>query len=883
MTLTPGAKLGPYEVIGAIGAGGMGEVYRALDTRLGRDVAVKILPAGFAADEDRLRRFEREARAAGALSHPNIVAVFDVGTHEGAPFLVTELLEGETLRARMTGGALPPAKAIDVARQVADGLAAAHEKGITHRDIKPENLFVSPGGRVKILDFGLAKQTISADTDVTQAHTEAGVVMGTLGYMSPEQVRGQKVDSRTDIFALGAVLYEMLSGARAFVGASAVESMHAILEADPAPLAAPILRIFPSIGWIVARCLEKNPAERFHSAHDLSLALGSVTAASGPAPQQTPSASARRRRASSRVAAWLAVIVAAATMGAFVHQRLATPVSADPITMDSLTYSGHDASPAASPDGKTVAFMSDRDGVPRIWLKQVSGGGELALTQGPDNLPRFSRDGSSIIFIRTLPSGPALFRVPLLGGDPVKLIDDVTGADWSPAGRQLAFTRWVSGDRSGSVIGVAEADGHGEREVAFVTGRSLTSPRWSPDGRMIASVNALAIVANGFGVEIADVALGRSRRLERPGSSMRQSSVIWSADSRSVIYSEAESVLAWMTGSSARVIRQDIATGAWRVLAWTVTHSQTIDAFADGRLLLDMRSSRENLREIALGSGSVAPRWLTQGNSTDRQPVYSPDGQWVVFASNRGGNLDLWAVNRATGNVRRLTDDPGDDWDVAYALSGQRLLFGSNRSGPYEIWTAALDGSSPRQLSHDGVFAQNPSETPDGQWVVYASTNPKAPGLWRMRADGRDAVRISSVTLQLPDMSPDGRHVLFVDGITSEICVVRLEDGTPVPPCISVTRHKDTTAQLGRARWMPGGRAIAFVGQDDRGVNGLFVQDFVPGRDTTSTRRPLAGFDPEFLTESFGISPDGTRAVIAAWEQMFNVMITSPVSDAVRR
>lgn len=879
MALSPGLRLGPYEVIGPIGAGGMGEVYRARDSRIGRDVAIKVLPAALTSDDDRLKRFEREARAAGALNHPNIVAVFDVGTHDGAPFLVTELLEGETLRARMSAGALPALRAVEIARQVAAGLGAAHEKGITHRDIKPENLFVTSDGRVKILDFGLAKQAASSESDVTQSQSDAGMVVGTVGYMSPEQVRGRQVDPRTDIFALGTVLYEMLSGVRAFTGQSAIESMHAILQSDPAPLPSSVLQSLPAIGWIVARCLEKMPAERFHSAHDLSLALGSAGLGSGTA--LSAERPARARPGSFGVMAALFGMLAAGALGAFLYSRFAPTAPSSPLMMDSLTYSGHDASPAASPDGKTMAFMSDRDGVPRIWLKQVGGGGELVLTRGPDNFPRFSPDGSSILFIRTLDAGPTLFRVPLLGGDPVKLMDEVTGADWSRDGRQIAFTRWVSGDRSGSVIGVASADGGDPREIGFAPGRSLICPRWSPDGRLIAAVNALATVATGFGVEIADVAHGGSRRLERPGFPTRQSSVIWSADSASVVYFQAESVVAWMTGSSARLIQQDVATGESQTIGWALNMSATIDAFADGRLLIDTRSSRENLREVSLEAGSTT-RWLTQGNSTDRQPVYSPDGQWVAFVSNRSGNLDLWTVNRATGAVRRLTDDPADDWDVSFPSHGRRILFGSNRGGPYEVWAIEPDGSRPRQISHDGAFAQNPAETPDGEWVVYASTNPAHAGLWRMRSDGQQAVRVTDAILQLPDMSPDGRHVLYVDGITSEICVVRVEDGVQAPPCIQVARHKDTTVNLGRARWMPDGRAIAFVGQDDRGINGLFVQDFAPGRDTSVTRRPLAGFDPEFLTESFAIAPDGKAVVIAAWEQMFNVMITNPVSAAIR-
>ena len=290
MTLSPGTRLGPYEVLAPLGSGAMGEVYRARDTRLEREVAVKVLPASFSADPDRLRRFDQEARAASALNHPNILAIYDVGTHDGAPYVVSELLEGGTLRERL-GSPLPARKAVDYGIQIAQGLAAAHEKGIVHRDLKPENLFVTKDGRVKILDFGLAKLTRPetaagslTDVPTLTAGTEPGVVMGTVGYMSPEQVRGQPADHRSDIFAFGSVLYEMLSGRRAFRGSSAIETMSAILKEEPPELSQSVTGVPPSLERIVRRCLEKDPAERFQSARDLAFASAETTSVSLAAP-----------------------------------------------------------------------------------------------------------------------------------------------------------------------------------------------------------------------------------------------------------------------------------------------------------------------------------------------------------------------------------------------------------------------------------------------------------------------------------------------------------------------------------------------------------------------------------------------------------------------
>ena len=284
MSLAAGARLGPYEVVGSIGSGGMGEVYRARDTRLSRDVAVKVLPSSFADDPDRLRRFEQEARATGMLNHPNILAVYDIGTHDGAPYVVSELLEGETLRARIDGTPLPPRKAIDYGTQIARGLAAAHDKGIVHRDLKPENIFVTREGRVKILDFGLAKvahpvaaaETALIGTMAAPQKTEAGMVLGTAAYMSPEQVRAHPVDHRSDIFSFGLVLYEMLTGRQAFKAESAVETMSAILKADPPRLADSRRDLPPDLDRIILHCLEKNPEERFQSAGDIAFNLESI-------------------------------------------------------------------------------------------------------------------------------------------------------------------------------------------------------------------------------------------------------------------------------------------------------------------------------------------------------------------------------------------------------------------------------------------------------------------------------------------------------------------------------------------------------------------------------------------------------------------------------
>src|SRR6202167_1862223 len=322
MNLTSGARLGPYEIVSPLGAGGMGEVYRARDTRLKREVAIKVLPPAFSLDADRLRRFEQEALATAALNHPNILAVFDIGTHEGSPYVVSELLEGETLRERLRGGAIVVRKTLDYALQIAHGLAAAHEKGIIHRDLKPENLFLTKDGRVKILDFGLAKLTqpdLSGDGGVaptslpTMTHaTEAGVVMGTAGYMSPEQVRGVAVDARSDIFSFGAILFEMISGKRAFHRETAADTMSAILKEDPADLSETNRNVSPALERMGQHCLEKNPEQRVHSASDIAFDLEHLTGVSGSTAKVAAVESARPR--GKLLAALAGVVVLAVVM-----------------------------------------------------------------------------------------------------------------------------------------------------------------------------------------------------------------------------------------------------------------------------------------------------------------------------------------------------------------------------------------------------------------------------------------------------------------------------------------------------------------------------------------------------------------------------------------
>jgi Tol biopolymer transport system component len=870
-SLPSGTRLGPYEILAPLGAGGMGEVYRARDTRLDRTVAIKVLPSHLASNADLRQRFEREARAVSSLNHPHICTLHDIGHQDGIDYLVLEYLEGKSLLDRLEKGPLPLDQALRYATEIADALDKSHRNGVIHRDLKPGNVMLTKTG-AKLLDFGLArtaKPIFSNEDELSALATRArpltgkGTLLGTVPYMAPEQIEGREADARTDLWAFGALLYEMVTGKRAFAANSPASLIGAILKDEPRPMRELKPLTPPSLERLVKTCLAKDPDERWQNAHDLAAELRWIAGGGAAA----PGAARPGARLRSRLLLGAAFLAAGILIGSVLDRWFRLPAAPPGAVFRTLTYSGHDTSPAASPDGRTIAFSSDRDGRPRIWLKELAGGGEAVITSGPDDFPRFSPDGSQLLFTRSEGGTVSLYRVPLLGGEPRKLVGDVVAGDWSPDGRQIAFVRWVGRTPIVSIFGVAAADGGAAHEVGRVEAQALSHPRWSPDGRSIA-----ASIARGSGFAgpthsffIASASGGPVRSFAAPQKVRRDvSSVAWSGPDE-VVYTQALSV-SIAAGGAGSIIRQDVRTGEIRARFWSPNSSQVFALLGPGRAVFDARSARQNLREIPLEGG--AARWLTRGNGTDRQPVYAPDGEWVLFSSIRGGGMDVWAVSTKSGALRRLTDDEANDWDPALTADGKKLLWTSDRTGHFEIWMAEADGSGARQVSNDGVDAEDPVATPDGRWIVYVSRNQEKLGLWRVRPDGTEASRIVP-NGNRAEISPDGQYILYRIPFGNRVC--RL-DGTAVPFEISVESRRSTPVVLGRARWMPDGRRIAFVGQNENGENGIFLQDFVPGKDTSGTRRPLGGFDPEASAESFAISPDGSRMVVAGWEQLFSIM-----------
>ncbi|HUR81356.1 MAG TPA: protein kinase [Thermoanaerobaculia bacterium] len=870
MPLAPGARLGPYRIDAEIGAGGMGHVFRATDTRLDRKVAIKVLPQHRWSDPQLRLRFEREARALSSLSHPHLCALYDVGelTQSGvaAPYIVMELLEGETLRDRLENR-ITMRKALLWGAQIAEGLAAAHAKGVIHRDLKPENVFITEGELLKILDFGLATTPPASSDSSTAVRTEPGIVMGTAHYMSPEQVRGTALDARSDIFSLGIVLFEMLTGSVPFRARSAVETMNAILVDDPPDLPG----VPDSVETIVRRCLEKDPSQRFASAKDLAFALES--AAKNISNTRSAPRAARHdvepRKLAPRLLL-LALIALGIAAAAFLSRDTKEP---EPPRLVTLTWSGLDTEPAASPDGKLIAYVSARDGTKRVWLKQLADGTEAPVTAGPDDAaPRFSPDGSALLFTRNANGTSALYRVGVVGGDPRRLIDDAFDGDFSADGERIAFMRDRSAPQRKSILCIASVDGGAARELAFSADAELTSPRWSPDEKWIA-VNVRPRGTTSGSILLVNVESGAKRMLSRNVPHGLLSGAAWTKNGDALVYAELEGLAAVglpRRRGSAVIVRHEIDSDDARVLLRN-PHSgaDTIDIAPGGRIVFTEDVTRQSLQEVTLNGG--ATRWITRGMSVDRQPAYARGGASVVFASDRGGNVDLWEVTLDSGRVRRLTDHNSVDWDPQPVADGRALVWSSNRGGHFEVWTASMEGANPRQVTRDGVDAENPSLPLAADWIYYDSTNPQHDGLFRIRRDGTGAEMLVAGETIHPMASADGQYVVYQkpsQAGASAVQVVRVSDRKVFTLADDLTR-----IQAARVQWIGASHTVAFRAIDATGRVAVFAQDFVPDRDTRSTRRPLIVAE----AETYAISPDGSKAVLSLIDEASGLMMAQGV------
>jgi Tol biopolymer transport system component len=772
----------------------MGEVYRAHDSRLDRTVAIKVLPASFSADRERLQRFAQEARAAAALNHPNILSIFDIGEEQGAPYVVSELLEGETLRERLRTGALPIRRVIDYATQVARGLAAAHEKGIVHRDLKPENLFLTSDGRVKILDFGLAKLTRpesedgSGDAPTVQVATEAGVVMGTAGYMSPEQVRGKSADHRSDIFACGAILYEMISSQRAFHGETAADTMSAILKEEAPELSETARNVPPALERIVRHCLEKHPTQRFQSAGDLAFdleALTEVSAASkssAQAVQQARSAGLRRR-----VPVVAGVIaLAAATLAAGWWLGRGSGAIPPPEYQQITFRTGSIGNARFTPDGSIVYSASWDGGDNQMYMARTDENGSRELGLKDAELLSISKNGELAIRLNTAFYGGyartgTLARVPLSGGTPREVLDNVQDAEWATNGDSMAVVRFVPENHHWRL---EYPVGH----VLLDTINWISHPNISPDGKWI----AFADHENPGGDDEGSVAVidmqGNEKKLASGFVSVE--GVQWSPNGDEIWFT------ATRTGSATN-LRGVTLAGKERTIA-NVPGGMWLEDLRNGVALMITHQQRLGIRgmppggkqerELGWFGWSIArdisrdgkkilfeeegegggPNYTVFLRDTDGSPpvrigeglsgAISPDGKWVITKPAKGGALNL--VPTGAGEARPLTHDNISYGSVRYLPDGKQLLASGIEPGhgARDYLIDLADGNA-KAITAEGVTGTQLS--PDGRSIAVVGPDGKR-GIWPMDSSGFRPIPGFDSKYAVIGWTPDGTSLYAV-------------------------------------------------------------------------------------------------------------------------
>jgi serine/threonine protein kinase len=869
MPIAVGSRFGECEVLAVLGAGGMGEVYRARDN-LGREVALKVLPEQVTSDPDRLRRFEQEARAAAALSHPNILAVYSFGTTaERVPYLVTELLQGQTLRERLEQGSIPVRKGTDYALQIARGLAAAHERGVVHRDLKPENLFITKDGVVKILDFGLAKLSRAGVDDpsatVALSVTEPGVVLGTAGYMSPEQVRGQSITPRSDLFSLGTVMYEMLAGRRAFHGVSAADTMSAILKEEPPELGGSVADLPPALARIVHRCMEKDPAERFQSARDLAFNLELLA-------RDQSSSTAKAAVARKIPANWLwpaiavAAMILAATLGFFSARWVEPKTNAQGfIALKRLTdFVGMEEFPALSPDGKAVAFTADISGTRQVWVRLLSGGAPLQVShdEGDHRSPRWSPDSASVIYFSPSeePDGQGkIWEIPALGGTARPIVTSLGAGDVSHDGKHIAYFR---SNQKEVELAVADRDGTNSRTIATM-GMEYTysSLRWSPDDSKLGFQRGRT-----FDYDIFYVAAdgGEVKKLTDDGNPL--AGFAWMPGGSGIVYSSSrgDTVLYLRTMNLWSV---DLDGKNLRQLTFGETSYGAPDVDHEGNIVATRSQIEFNLWKYPTTGEPVQNVRdgvrITHQTGSVQTPSAGPGDREIVYLSDSGGHGNLWVINPQTGENRQVTFEQDPQIAVGvpvWSPDGKYIEFVKRSKARWNVdgWLMNADGSNARKVSDGGGWAcwsfdsrwlyispptdqgfriekipmngnggsipvqadgQKPAVAPDGT-LYYVVTLPalngvsdmeirkakpdNAPGTVLTRIPG---ARLSAGVLMQPVVSPDGKWLalLLTDGASTDIWAQPTAGG----PLRRITDFgKQATFIARRVSWSSDGKFI---------------------------------------------------------------------------
>jgi Tol biopolymer transport system component len=777
MALTGGKKLGPYEVLSLVGAGGMGEVYRARDPRLGRDVAIKVLPAERMADESRRRRFVQEARAASALSHPNIVTVHEIESADDVDFIVMEYVPGKTLDTAIPRHGMRLAEALRIAIPIADAVARAHAAGIVHRDLKPANVVIGPDGVVKVLDFGLAKLVADEEVDIRRRETKTeggegepsrpGAVAGTAGYMSPEQATGGTVDARTDVFSFGAMLYEMVTGRRAFAGDSAAETLAAVLREQPKAPGALVVGLPRELERLIVRCLQKDPDRRFQHMGDAKVELLEIKEEleSGPSVSAAP---ARRRRVR-----WLAAGLAATLLlsagGALFRRSRDTEVP-QPLVVSLTSTPGRETEPTFSPDGNQVAFSWDgeRSDNRDLYVKIVGSVEARRLTTDPalDRFPSWSPDGRQIAFIRSLREGDlgTIHVVSPLGGFDRKVSDrPVAGGrlSWSPDGRWLATASTANANTPRSEIRGIHFFGVSDGEVRSITtpsGKTFHSdPAFSPDGRRLAYASCgsdIACQIDVFELGTDSVPRGAAQHLARPQTSI--SGLAWTRDGESVVYGDQNDGRLWRVRMDGSQPPERIEVAGSPVLWPTTTLSRD-------RLVFERLPGQSNIYRFEAGRPPTA---VAASSLLSWDPHFSPDGRRIAFDSTRGGGgHEIWLAAADGSSPMQLTHGPGY-WQGSprWSPDGRRIAFDSRaEDGHWDIWIIDADGASLRRFTKDPGDEVRPSWSQDGRWIYFsANRGGSVHDVWRAPAMGGPEERVSRGGGWNSQESTDGKTLFFL-------------------------------------------------------------------------------------------------------------------------
>jgi len=905
----------------------MGEVYQAQDTELGRPVALKFLPGEVATDQNRVKRFIQEAKAASALNHPNILTVYEIGRADDTTFLATEFVDGVTLRQRMRRR-LKLIEVVDIATQIASALVAAHATGIIHRDIKPENIMVRADGIVKVLDFGLAKLTERQDaslagseaTTIALVNTEPGTLLGTVAYMSPEQAAGREVDTRSDIWSLGVVLYEMITARAPFEGVSKSHVIVAITDREPQPITHFAPEVPEALEWIIAEALTKDPEERCQTAKEmlgklrrlkqrlesgvLSIAASDLSRSAPPPSPLTPATDSNIRSLPAKQAtveeagrstapskdllatqalsgvefvalgikgykkAAVAVLVLglaiASAIGFGLYQLFTQPGQFGPVKMTALTTGGKindediNGQVSISPDGKYVACAAnDSQQRASLWIRQVSTNSQVRIVP-PENggylATTFSPDGELIYYVARLERNgfvPTLYRIPVLGGTPAKVLDHVFGAiGFSKDGTQFAFVRQNDDE---TALMVANTDGTGQpRTIAVRKQRdafSTSGPSWSPDGKRIACG-----MFNGTGARYSTV-------VEVP---------VAGGDPRSISSEKWASVgrLIWLADGSGLIMTAQPESSSIGTQVWFLPypHGQarriTNDLNGYGEVSLGLTADSGTIATIQQVNASSI--WISAPNEDESRArqilktnlpetvAWTPDGK-IVYARRTGESWDIWMANHDGSETRQLTADAFIDQQPSSSADGRYVVFQSNRSGGRNIWRLDADGSNPKQLTEGSEVDAYPTSSPDGRFVVFMSRRSGGWAIWKVGIDGGSPVQLSGHPAEYPSISPDGKLIsyLYTDASANgqpKLSIIPFEGGEQVKT-IDLPRSVQPLAFT----WMPDGQSVAYL-DDSSGILNVWSQP-IDG----SAPKQLTNFKSEFVN-SFAISRDGKIA-----------------------